>query len=69
MPRKRGRKSSELDEETIKEIYAGKKFVRPKEKELETIDEADIEDDKNATDENSCEKIGTDQKVNKAVQS
>ena len=63
MPRKKGRKSVELDEETLKEIYVGKKFVRPVEKELETINEAELEEDKNAAEENTSDQISTDQKV------
>ena len=47
MARKKNKK--QLDEEALKNIYTGKNFVPPQEKELETIKEHDCE---SSTDEN-----------------
>ena len=48
MGRKKAKKNFELDEEEIKKVYVEKNFIRPTEKELETINECENE-------ENSCD--------------
>ena len=47
MARKKAKKNMELDEEQIKKVYVERNYIRPTEKELETINECENE-------ENSC---------------